>query len=98
MAAAALGRALAVAIGTMQHGPGAVAVYLLLAAWIAAAIYLLARRPYAGSVPRAVGWLIAGISLADAALLASVGAMLPALAAVVGFLATLVFQKYIAGT
>jgi hypothetical protein len=49
-------------------------------------------------VPRAVGWLIAGISLADAALLASVGAMLPALAAEVGFLATLVFQKYIAGT
>jgi len=89
---------LAVAIGTMQYTPGAVAVYTFFAAWIAAAIYLLARRPYAGSVPRAVGWLIAGISLADAALLASVGAMLPALAAEVGFLATLVFQKYIAGT
>jgi hypothetical protein len=95
---ALLAAPMAVSIGAMRHGPGAIAIYLLLAAWIAAAIYLLARRPISGSVSRAVGWLIAGISLCDAAILASVGAIAPALAGVVGFLATLVAQKYIAGT
>ena len=88
----------AVAIGAFRQGPGAIAIYLLLAAWSATAIYLLARRPGAGSVSRAVGWLIAGISLCDAAILASVGVVMPALAAIGGFLVTLVSQKYITGT
>ena len=74
------------------------AVYLLLAVWIAAAVYLLARRPVAGSVSRAVGWLIAGISLCDAAILASTGAIMPALAAIGGFVLTLIAQKYVPGT
>jgi 4-hydroxybenzoate polyprenyltransferase len=89
---------LLVALGVFRQGFGAMAVYLLLAVWIAAAVYLLARRPVAGSVSRAVGWLIAGISLCDAAILASTGAIMPALAAIGGFFLTLVLQKYIAGT
>jgi 4-hydroxybenzoate polyprenyltransferase len=87
-----------VAIGVFRQGAGAVAVYLLLAVWIAAAVYLLARRPVAGSVSRAVGWLIAGISLCDAAILASTGAIMPALAAIGGFVLTLIAQKYVPGT
>jgi 4-hydroxybenzoate polyprenyltransferase len=87
-----------VAIGVFRQGPGAMAIYLLLAVWIAAAVYLLARRPVAGSVSRAVGWLIAGISLCDAAILASTGAIMPALAAIGGFVLTLVAQKCVPGT
>jgi 4-hydroxybenzoate polyprenyltransferase len=87
-----------VALGAFRQGPGAIAIYLLLVAWSGAALYLLARRPSAGSVSRAVEWLIAGISLCDAAILASVDAIVPALAAIGGFLATLFAQKYVAGT
>ena len=87
-----------VAVGVVRQGPGAMAVYLLLVVWTAAAVYLLARRPVAGSVSRAVGWLIAGISLCDAAILASTGAIIPALAAIGGFFLTLVAQKYVPGT
>ena len=87
-----------IAIGVFRHGPGAIAIYFSLGVWIAAAVYLLARRPGVGSVSRVVGWLIAGISLCDAALLASVDAIMPALAAIGGFLVTLVSQKYVAGT
>lgn len=86
------------ALGVFQVGAGAVAIYLLLALWMGAAVYLLAKRPGFGAVSRAVGWLIAGISLCDAALLASSGAMTPALTAIGGFFVTLVAQKYIAGT
>lgn len=89
---------LAASIGALSHEAGAIAIFLMLLIWIVAAIYLLARRPGAGSVSRAVGWLIAGLSLCDAAILASVGATGPALVAIVGFFATLVAQKYIAGT
>lgn len=89
---------LLLALPALHEGAVAVAVYLALVACIACAIYLLARRPMPGAVSRAVGLLIAGISLVDAALLASAGAMVPALMAVAGFGATLVFQKYIAGT
>ena len=87
-----------VAVGVFRQGPSAMAVYLLLVVWTAAAVYLLARRPVAGSVSRAVGWLIAGISLCDAAILASAGALIPALAAIGGFFLTLVAQKYVPGT
>ena len=89
---------MAVAIPSLQNGLGPTAIYLLLVAWIVAALHLLARRPVAGSVSRAVGRLIAGISLCDAGILASIGATAPALLAVGGFLATLIAQKYIAGT
>jgi 4-hydroxybenzoate polyprenyltransferase len=89
---------LAVALGVFREGFGALAVYLALAACIAASVYLLAKRPSVGAVSRAVGWLIAGISLCDAAIMASVGAVIPALVAVGGFVLTLVAQKYVAGT
>ncbi len=89
---------LAVALGVFREGFGALAVYLALAACIAASVYLLAKRPGVGAVSRSVGWLIAGISLCDAAIMASVGAVVPALVAVGGFVLTLVAQKYVAGT
>jgi 4-hydroxybenzoate polyprenyltransferase len=89
---------LAVAVGVFREGFGALAVYLALAACIAASVYLLAKRPGVGAVSRSVGWLIAGISLCDAAIMASVGAVVPALVAVGAFVLTLVAQKYVAGT
>jgi 4-hydroxybenzoate polyprenyltransferase len=85
------------ALGALHHGVGA-AIYLLPVAATAVAVYLLARRPGAGAVSRAVGLLIAAISLGDAAMLAGFGAVGPALVAIVGFPATLTAQKYIAGT
>lgn len=78
--------------------PWAVAIYLMLVGWTVFAVYHLARRPAPGAVPRAVGALIAGISLVDAALVASVGAIVPAFIAIVGFGTTIVLQKHIAGT
>ena len=70
----------------------------LLAAWTAAAVHLLIRRPVAGAVSRAVSWLIAGISLVDAAFLAGAGAVAAAALAILGCAATLAAQRYVAGT
>jgi 4-hydroxybenzoate polyprenyltransferase len=89
---------LVLALPAFRHGALAVLVYVALIGWTAYAIYLLAKRPFAGAVPRAVGFLIAGISLVDAALLAAAGAILPALVATLGFAATLAFQRYVPGT
>jgi 4-hydroxybenzoate polyprenyltransferase len=86
------------ALPALQHGLAAIAIYLALIASSAYAIYLLWRRPFAGAVPQAVGCLIAGVSLVDAALLASTGAIEPAVAAVGGFALTLLLQRTIAGT
>lgn len=82
----------------LQQGIAAIAIYLALIGASAYATYLLWKRPFAGAVPQAVGWLIAGISLVDATQLASAGAIVPALVAVGGFVLTLILQKYIAGT
>jgi 4-hydroxybenzoate polyprenyltransferase len=83
----------------LQQGAAGAAIYFALAGAIAAALYLLARRPTADAVPpRAVGLLIAAISLVDAAFLAGIGAIAPALVAVVGFALTLTLQRYITGT
>jgi 4-hydroxybenzoate polyprenyltransferase len=87
-----------VGAGAFSRGPEAIAIQLLLAGWTGAAFFLLAKRPATGSVSRAVGWLIAGISLCDATLLSSIGAVTPALVAIGGFVFTLTSQKYIAGT
>ena len=87
-----------VALPAFMQGPIAIAAYLVLAAVIARATHLLAKRPGVGAVSRAVGLLIAAISLVDAALLASVGSIVPTLLAIVGFIVTLQLQKYIAGT
>jgi hypothetical protein len=89
---------LAASTGALTYGASAIAIYLTPVVCIAAAVYLLARRPVAGSVSRAVGWLIAGLSLCDAAILASIGAIEVALVAIAGFAATLVAQRYVAGT
>jgi 4-hydroxybenzoate polyprenyltransferase len=87
-----------VAAGAFRQGPDAMAIHASLAGWTGAAVFLLAKRPATGSVSRAVSWLIAGISLCDAAFLASVDAVTPALVAMGGFCFTLVGQKYVAGT
>jgi 4-hydroxybenzoate polyprenyltransferase len=87
-----------VTFSAWQQGVAAIAIWLLMVVWSGAAVYLLARRPVAGAVPLAVGWLIAGVSLCDAAMMASIGAVAPAVTAVACFLATLLAQKYIAGT
>ena len=50
------------------------------------------------AVSRAVGLLIAAISLVDAVFLASVGAIVAALIAVLGFALALNLQKHIPGT
>lgn len=86
------------ALPVLQQRVSAIVIFLSLVGWSAYAVYLLARRPMAGAVPRAVGALIAGISLVDATFLASIGAIMPALVAVAGFAATLFLQRYIAGT
>jgi 4-hydroxybenzoate polyprenyltransferase len=87
-----------VSLPALAHGILAVLVYLGLVVCVGYAVYLLARLPVLGSVPRAVGYLIAGISLVDAALLASADAIATALIASTGFAATLLLQKYIPGT
>ena len=89
---------LAVALAMIPVDVGAVAICLVFAAWTGAAVRLLARRPCPGAIPRAVASLIAGISLADAAFLASIGAVVPALVAITGAAATLGAQKYVPGT
>jgi hypothetical protein len=86
------------ALPALREGVLAIAIYLALIACAVYAVYLLAARPMPGAVPRSVGLLIAGISLVDAALLAAAGAIVPALAAVLGFPATLMLQKHIPGT
>jgi len=85
------------AASTLQQGPIPIAIYLCLAGAVGWAIYLLMTRP-PGGVPRAVGLLIAAVSLVDAAFIASIGATGPALVAVAGFFATLGLQRYISGT
>jgi len=86
------------ASAALMQGVLASAFYAVLILWLACAIYLLIKRPRAGAVSRAVGWLIAGISLVDAAFLAGAGAIGAACWAVGGFAATLALHKQIAGT
>ncbi len=81
-----------------QHGIVSTTVYVGVIANAAVALYLLARRPVPKSVSYAVGLLIAGLSLVDASFLASVGAIAASVIAVGGFAATLVLQRYVAGT
>ncbi len=65
--------------------------------WMLFALHLVRRRA-PGDIPRAVVSLIAGISLLDAMLIATTGALPYAALAVVGFALTLVLQRYVAGT
>jgi 4-hydroxybenzoate polyprenyltransferase len=89
---------LVVVLIVAPHPLTALAICLLLAAALAPAVYWLLRRPAAGSISRAVGWLIAGIAVVDAAFLAAAGALVPAAIAIAGFAATLTAQRYVAGT
>jgi hypothetical protein len=82
----------------LGQGLFAVMVYLFLIACVAYSTHLLVARPLPGSVSRAVGILIAGICLVDAAFLASIGAVEAALAAALGFPATVLLQKFVPGT
>ena len=68
--------------------------YVLWTLW--ALRFLFRRKP--GDVPRAVVSLIAGISLFDAVMIASVGATILAAFAVIGFLLTLLLQRVVPGT
>ena len=95
---AALASPAVVALLGFGESYAAVAAILVLVAWTSAAVSLLKRRPVAGAVSRAVSWLIAGISLVDAAFLAGVGAVAAAAVAFLGFGATLAAQKLVAGT
>jgi 4-hydroxybenzoate polyprenyltransferase len=92
--------AVPIALTVPAYSQGFLAAYahLALTAAVAYAIYLLAKRPTPDAVPRAVVTLIAGIALVDAAFLASVGAVNAALIAVAGFAATVLLQRYVAGT
>ena len=89
---------LLLALFALRQDIWAIVIYLALVGWTTYAVYLLAKRPMPGAVPRAVGALIAGISLVDATFLAGIGAIMPACIAIVGFAATMLLQRYIAGT
>lgn len=89
---------LTAAFSALKEGPFAATVYVLLAACVLYAAVLLVKRPVTGAVSRAVGVLIAGISLIDASFLAVSGETAAALIACVGFPVTLFLQKWIAGT
>ena len=65
--------------------------------WVAFAVRYLFRRAK-DDVPRAVISLLAGISLLDATLLASLGQVVPVLIAAGAFLITLKLQSFVAGT
>ena len=69
----------------------------VLAVWILFSLQTVYREQ-GRNIGLAIGRLIAGISLFDALVLASVGASTFVLAALVTFGATLVFQRYVEGT
>lgn len=82
----------------LTQSQGAVVFFwLLFCAWMLVALWFLRRRQR-GDIPRAVVSLIAGISLLDALLIAGTGSTGLALLALLGFGATLLFQRYITGT
>jgi 4-hydroxybenzoate polyprenyltransferase len=71
----------------------------LLSVWtLRASRLLIPKMNERPKIPQAVGALIAGIALWDAALAASSGAWLPAIICVLCFLATLLSHRRIAGT
>jgi UbiA prenyltransferase family len=77
--------------------PAALLLYLLLLAAVIFALALL-FRPRAPDVRLAVMLLIAGISLLDGLFMAGHGAPLLAATGIAGFLLTLAFQRFVAGT
>lgn len=82
-------------LGTIGVVSAALALGLI--ACLATAIRLL-RTPGPGRIPRAVGLLIAAVSLVDALLIASLSSVEAGLIAALGFPATLAAQRFVAGT
>jgi hypothetical protein len=80
----------------LAAGVGTV-LYLGFLAWVAYAVVWLVR-PGRRDIRRAVVSLIAGISLLDALLVADVGQPARAAWAILGFVLTLVFQRWVPGT
>jgi 4-hydroxybenzoate polyprenyltransferase len=85
------------ALAGALESPTAAALAAAFALWVGVALWFLwRRRP--GNVPRAVVSLLAGISLLDAVLIAGAGAASIAWLAVLGFLLTLILQRFVPGT
>ena len=70
---------------------------VILAIWLIYALYFIKRRQ-SGDIPKAVVSMIAGISLVDALLIATVSSLPIAMFAIAAFCLTLFLQRYIAGT
>ena len=70
---------------------------VILAIWLIYALYFIKRRQN-GDIPKAVVSMIAGISLVDALLIATVSSLPIAMFAIAAFCLTLFLQRYIAGT
>lgn len=73
------------------------ALWLLFTAWVLYALSFLRRRA-PGDVPRAVGYLLAGICLWDALVIAQAGQPAVAAFALALFAATLLLQRFVAPT
>jgi 4-hydroxybenzoate polyprenyltransferase len=82
---------------TLGRGALAAVLYVAFLAWVAYAVSLLVRRGRR-DIRGAVVGLIAGISLLDALLIAGTGDASRASVAVLGFVLTLGFQRWIPGT
>ncbi len=92
---------LALPLGWGAHaalaGGAVAALWLLLVAWVLFALsHLRRRRP--GDVPRAVGYLLAGLCLWDALVIAASGQVGTAALALACFALTLALQRYVAPT
>jgi 4-hydroxybenzoate polyprenyltransferase len=80
----------------LRHPAGA-GLYVLFALWVGySLVFLLSKRRR--DIKRAVSYLIAGISLLDALLIAGQGQVSSAGLCVLGFVATLFFQRFVPGT
>jgi UbiA prenyltransferase family len=92
-----LGVPLIYALAGVPTSPTAAALGLAFAVLVGLALCFLWRRQ-PGDVPRAVVSLIAGISLLDAVLIAGAGNLSIAWLAALGFVLTLILQRFVAGT
>lgn len=74
-----------------------ITMLIFFTAWLVFALrYVFRRQP--GDIPKAVGSMIAGISLIDAIFIATTGYFLLALMAVAACFMTIVLQRWVAGT
>lgn len=92
-----LGAPLVYALAGALESLSAAALGATFVVWVGVALWFLWRRQ-PGDVSRAVVSLIAGISLLDAVLIAGTGALAIAWLAVLGFVLTLILQRFVAGT